>query len=81
MLNKCHAGVDDQKHEDEDDHRKVILTLPYLGPISIILRRNVLKLVSKFYPHISFRIIFRRGFRISTFFTIKTPSQSRANQW
>ena len=41
VLNKYHAGVDDKKHEDEDDHRKVILTLPYLRPISIILRRNL----------------------------------------
>ena len=71
VLNKYHAGADDKKHEDEDDHRKVILTLPYLGPISIILRRNLLKLVRKFYPHISFRIIFRRGFRISNLFHYK----------
>ena len=39
-ITKYHAGVDDKKHEDEDDHRKVILTLPYLGPISIILIYN-----------------------------------------
>ena len=71
VLNKYHAGVDDQEHEDKDDHRKVILTLSYLGPISIILRRNLLKLVRKFYPHISFRIIFRRGFRISNLFHYK----------
>ena len=42
VLNKYHVGVDYQKHEDKDDHRKVILTLPYLGTISIILRRNIL---------------------------------------
>ena len=49
----------------------MVLTLPYLGLISIILRRNLLKLVRKFYPHISFRIIFRRGFRISNLFHYK----------
>ena len=71
VLNKYRAGVDDKKHEDEDDQRKVILTLPYLGPISIILRRNLLKLVRKFYPHISFRIFFRRELRISNLFHYK----------
>ena len=36
-----------------------------------MLRRNLLKLVRKFYPHISFRIIFRSGFRISNLFHYK----------
>ena len=45
--------------------------MPYLGPMSIVMKRNVYKLVIKFYPSVEFKVIFKRGFRISNMFNFK----------
>jgi hypothetical protein len=52
-------------------NRKVVIALPYLGNISIILRRNLTHLVHKFYPSIDLRVVYRRGYRVSHLFTVK----------
>ena len=74
VLNKYHAMVeqpDALESSKNKDQRQVILSLPYLGPISIILRRNLLKSVRKFYPSINFKVVFQRGFRIANLFSYK----------
>ena len=73
VLNKYHAGEEQVgvPKVDSGDDRQLILSLPYLGPISIILRRNLLKLFQKFYPTVKFKIVFRRGFRVSNLFSYK----------
>ena len=45
--------------------------LKYLGPLSNVIRRRLLKLVHRFYPTIKLRVVFRRGFRISNLFNYK----------
>lgn len=74
VLNKYHAGEDHSgtpTSDSDSDQQEVILSLPFLGPISIILRRNLLKLFRNFYPTINFKIVFRRGFRVSNLFSYK----------
>ena len=72
VLTRYHVGIKNETHEAPGVHRKeVILALPYLGPPSIILKRDLTKLVHKFYPAVQFKIVFRRGFRISSLFSYK----------
>ena len=47
------------------------MILPYLGHMSIALERDILKLVRKFYPAVDLRIIFKRGFKLSTMFNFR----------
>ena len=53
------------------DKRDVVLALPYLGPLSIILRRRILRLVHRFYPTVNLRVVFRQDFRIPNMFNYK----------
>ena len=72
VLTRYHLGISNETPEVPGVYRKeIILALPYLGPPSIILRRHLTKLVHKFYPAVQFKIVFRRGFRISGLFNHK----------
>ena len=72
VLTRYHLGINNETPEVPGVCRKeIILALPYLGPPSIILRRYLTKLVHKFYPAVQFKIVFRRGFRISSLFNHK----------
>ena len=50
---------------------RVTMVLPYLGPISVFIKRRVTKLVSKFYPLVDLKIIYRRGRTIGSLFPYK----------
>ena len=71
VLNKYHANVQCSAPTYGPDKRDVVLALPYLGPLSIILRRRILRLVHRFYPTVNLRVMFRQGFRISNMFNYK----------
>ena len=51
--------------------KEIIMVMPYLGHMSIILKRDVLQLVRKFYPAADVKVIFKRGFQISNMFNFK----------
>ena len=51
--------------------QEVVMILPYLGHMSIALKRDIIKLVRKFYPAVDLRIIFKRGFQLSTMFNFR----------
>ena len=51
--------------------KTVTIALPYLGPLSTIIRRRVKKLISRFYPLVDLNIVFRRGKTIKTMFSYK----------
>ena len=51
--------------------KTVTIALPYLGPLSTIIRRRLKKLNSRFYPLVDLNIIFRRGKTIKTMFSYK----------
>ena len=51
--------------------RTVIITLPYLGPLSIIIRRRLKRLIDKFYPLVDLKVIFKRGRTIKSLFSYK----------
>lgn len=70
VLDNFYAPRDDSVTVDKDKD-KVLIVLPYLGPMSIVMKRNVYKLVIKFYPSVEFKVIFKRGFRISNMFNFK----------
>ena len=42
----------------DKDKDKVLIVLPYLGPMSNVMKRNVYKLVIKFYPSVEFKVRF-----------------------
>ena len=70
MLDNFYAPRDNSVTVDKDKD-KVLIVLPYLGPMSIVMKRNVYKLVIKFHPIVEFKVIFKRGFRISNMFNFK----------
>ena len=51
--------------------KEVIMVMPYLGHMSIILKRDILQLVKKFYPTTDVKVIFKRGFQLSNMFNFK----------
>ena len=48
-----------------------LVSLPFLGPLSYVIKRRLVKLVGKFYPTIQLKVVFRRGFRIRNLFSFK----------
>ena len=71
VLNRHHANTRDSERPATVEKRKVVIALPYLGPLSILLRRNLVRLVHKFYPSVELRVVYRRGYRISNMFSVK----------
>ena len=57
------------------------LVLPFTGNHGLQIRKQLLKIVSSAYPHISLRIVFRPVCRISSFFRFKVriPMRLRSN--
>ena len=49
----------------------VSITLPYLGPLSIRLSKDLNNIIKKFYPQIQFRCLFNNKRTISSFFPFK----------
>ena len=49
----------------------VIIVLPYLGLLSIFLRRKISRLVHKYYPSANLRVVFQSGFSIKRLFSYK----------
>ena len=47
------------------------MSLPYLGHISYILKRNLTHLLSRFYPSCEIQVVFRRGFKIGNMMSHK----------
>ena len=51
--------------------KSVIIVLPYLGLLSIFLRRKISRLVHKYYPSANLRVVFQSGFSIKRLFSYK----------
>ena len=51
--------------------KEVLMVMPYLGFMSMSLKRDILKLVRKFYPTVDIKLVFKRGTRISNLFRFK----------
>ena len=51
--------------------RAVTVCLPFLGPLSYSVKRNLLTLVNKFYPSVELKVVFSRGFKIRNLFAYK----------
>lgn len=77
VIDSCTKSVLDRHHVQQtttsvqEEKEKVVLALPYLGPMSIVLRRKLRTLVHRFYPNVELQVVFRRGFRLSNLFTFK----------
>ena len=71
ILTKYHVQQETNEPVSTVAKRELSISLPYLGPLSNVIRRRVLKLVHRFYPTIKLRVVFRRGFRISSLFNYK----------
>ena len=51
--------------------KTVTIAMPYLGPLSTIIRRRLKRLITRFYPLVDPNIVFRRGKTIKTMFSYK----------
>ena len=79
LIDKCIGKVLDRYHVNTTSSdnittvpkHEIMIALPYLGPLSNITRRRILRLVHKFYPSVNTRVVFRRGFRIANLFNYK----------
>ena len=71
ILTKYHVQQETNEPVSTVAQRELSISLPYLGPLSNVIRRRLLKLVHRFYPTIKLRVVFRRGFRISSLFNCK----------
>ena len=49
--------------------REVLLALPFLGPLSYIIKRRLETLIHKFYPSVQVKIVFRRGYTLQNLFS------------
>ena len=70
VLGKHHANITRPSTTDVP-RQEINITLPYLGPVSHLLKRRLQKLVHRFYPSVELNIIYRRGFRIANMFNYK----------
>ena len=72
VLCKFHYKMDVSPPNNTGQQKKeVLFCIPYLGPMSYLLKRNITRLVHKFYPGVKIKVIFRRGFRIMDMFNRK----------
>ena len=71
IVNQCINKVIEKFHYSSNSPRppnvprdKIIISLPYLGHLSYLLKRNLTSLLSKFYPTCEIRVVFQRGLKI-----------------
>ena len=67
VICKFHYKLSPPKHPTVPKN-KIIVSLPYLGHLSYLLKRNITRLLSKFYPSCNIQVVFRRGFKIGNLF-------------
>ena len=48
--------------------REVLLALPFLGPLSYVIKRRLETLIHKFYPSVQLKVVFRRGYTLQNLF-------------
>ena len=58
---------------------RVNMVLPYLGPLSVFIRRCLIKLLTKFYPLVDLKIIYKRGHTISSMLPYKDNFPLKCN--
>ena len=51
--------------------KEILMVMPYLGQMSVVLKRNICQLVRKFYPTVDVKIVFKRGYQINNMFNFK----------
>ena len=51
--------------------KSVIIVLPYLGHLSIVVRRKITSLINKYHPSADFKVIFQSGYNIRRMFSYK----------
>ena len=51
--------------------KRIVFVMPYLGPLSILIKRRLKRLISKFYSLIELKIVFKRGNTIKNMFSYK----------
>ena len=72
-----HRTTDQPEETITVSKRPVTMCLPFLGPLSYAVKRDLLALINKFYPSVELRIVFSRGFKIRNLFAYKDRFPSR----
>ena len=60
ILTKYHIQQETNESVSTVAQRELSISLPYLGPLSNVIRRRLLKFVHRFYPTIKLRVVFKR---------------------
>ena len=47
------------------------MVMPYLGPVSHVVQRQLKRLIHRFYPSVELRFVYKRGYRIANMFSYK----------
>ena len=71
VLMKYHAPGIQQMGIPTVPKKELKMFLPFLGPMSDQLKKTIVSHVSRFYPGIDLKIIYRRGKKLQSFFNYK----------
>ena len=71
FLNKCFVKKSPDKVETEDSKEDFVITLPFLGNESNIVKKKITRLFSELYPIAKIKIVFKVGVKIGNFFKFK----------
>ena len=70
VLGRHHANLSRPSTMDVP-RKEVLVVMPYLGPVSHLIKRQLTRLVHKFYPSVELKFVYRRGLRIANMFNYK----------
>ena len=71
FLNRIFAPTNTNTNTDTTNKNSIYFSIPFTGKHALQLRTQLTKLCSSAFPHLSLRIIFRSGRRLSDFFPFK----------
>ena len=71
VLSKFHIGRGAKDRELGPEKKVISVFLPYLGLMSLVVKRELSSVIKKFYPGVELKVSFRRGFKIKDMFVRK----------
>ncbi|KAL5257991.1 hypothetical protein ACHWQZ_G012818 [Mnemiopsis leidyi] len=70
VLGRHHANIS-QPSTTDVPRKEVLVVMPYLGPVSHLVKKQLTKLVHKFYFSVELKFVYRRGFRTANMFNYR----------
>ena len=70
VLNRHHANII-QPSITDIPRKEIVVAMPYLGPVLHVVKRQLVRLVHRFYPSVELKFVYRRGYRLANMFSYK----------